>query len=331
VKNKILFRADGNSHIGLGHLYRLYALSEVLGSTYGKIFLSKDTDFTKKNFKGIDEHYPIPSNLAIEDEPDWIGSVFSSTECIIITDGYCFNEEYQKKIKVNKFTLVCVDDLASSYMYADLVINHSISIGENNYSSEPYTRYALGTGYALLRSLFLEAATKSRIIKHVKNVFICFGGADPYDLTLQATKAILKNDYIVKVNVVVGDGYVHRPIHKLKDERLNIHYNLNEVSMLKTMLASDAAIAPASTISYELCSARILLYCGYYTDNQALIYQGMLDKGLIIGCGDFNTFNFDSINLRDGLEMVRGLIDRQELYFDGDTSRRVNSLMLKYA
>ena len=29
IRKKILFRADGNNNIGLGHLYRLFALAEI--------------------------------------------------------------------------------------------------------------------------------------------------------------------------------------------------------------------------------------------------------------------------------------------------------------
>lgn len=40
---KIIFRADGNNRIGLGHLYRIYALIEMYRSKYPCIIVCKNT------------------------------------------------------------------------------------------------------------------------------------------------------------------------------------------------------------------------------------------------------------------------------------------------
>ena len=47
MKKKILFRADGNSEIGLGHLYRLFSLVEMLKDNFKFIFLFVDSLFGK--------------------------------------------------------------------------------------------------------------------------------------------------------------------------------------------------------------------------------------------------------------------------------------------
>ena len=144
MKVKILFRADGNSTTGLGHLYRLFSLVEVVKDTLEFVFLTHATStdlvipdtYTKKI---------IPESINIEDEPEWLTSTFSSKEYIIIADGYQFTSSYQKQIKEKGFKLIYIDDLAKEHMYADVVVNHAPYKVEPHYKKEPYTKVAVGT------------------------------------------------------------------------------------------------------------------------------------------------------------------------------------------
>ncbi|WP_296315266.1 hypothetical protein [Winogradskyella sp. UBA3174] len=141
----ILFRADGNSDIGLGHLYRLFSLVEIIIDSYDFVFLTRETS----------EHSIIPSNyrkvcilkdLEIENEPQWLVNKYSPEEHIIIADGYQFISSYQKLIKGYGFKLIYIDDLAKEYMYADVVINHSAGLEITDYKKK---RYATSIRYSV--------------------------------------------------------------------------------------------------------------------------------------------------------------------------------------
>lgn len=304
---------------------------EMLKDNYHTIFLSRDINFVKKNFTSVKNHAIIPNELSIEDEPEWIADNFSSKDYILITDGYDFRSEYQKTLKESGFTLICIDDLADNHMYADLIINHSPAITIDHYSSENYSEFALGTNYSLLRKSFLDTAKNNRSIQNIDTAFICFGGADPNNLTFKAVSALIDNEAIQKINVVVGNAYQHDNLLNLENKKLQIFKNLNEHDLLNLMLSCNFAIAPSSTISFELCAVRMPILCGYFIDNQELIYKGLMDKNLIIGCGDLNTLDFNNLPIDQLLKKGQETMQQQAIWFDGKVEERFIKIIENYA
>ena len=283
MTKKVLFRADGNSTTGLGHLYRLFSLVEIVKDTLESVFLTHETS-TDSVIPSAYNKKIIPESIKIEDEPEWLTANFSPKEYIIIADGYQFIASYQKQIKQKGYSLIYIDDLAKEHMFADVVVNHSPYILEKHYKKEPYTTLALGTQYALLRPLFLGQAKINRIIKTIDSSFVCFGGADPFNLTLKAVKAILKIPLFTKIHVVLGEAYTHHEIFDLENKysnKITTHRNLSEIELIKVMQKCNFAIAPASTILYELCCIKMPVFSGFYVENQELIYKGFLNSKAI--------------------------------------------------
>lgn len=290
---KILFRADGNSKIGLGHLYRLFSLVEIVKASYNYLFLTQE----ESSFSVIPNSYnkkTIPKLIDIENEPDWLEDNFSAKDHLIIFDGYQFDSSYQRKVKEKGFKSIFIDDLAKEHMFADIVINHSPSLKAKDFRNESYTKLALGTKYALLRPLFLESAKENRVFNRIDTVFVCFGGADPLDLSLLSAKALLRISAIKKINIVLGAAYSFKEIFELESsypDKLKIYRNLSEKKILCVMKKCNFAIAPSSTILYELCCVKMIILSGYYVENQKHIYSGFLKKKLIVGGGDFRKYS----------------------------------------
>ena len=292
MTKKILFRADGSATTGLGHLYRLFSLVDSINDTLDFVFVTHETSTDSvipKNYNKV----IIPKNVKTENEPKWLSSNFSPAEFIIVADGYQFVSSYQRELKIAGFSLVYIDDFAQEHMFADLVINHSPYIQENHFRKEAYTKLALGTKYALVRSLFLKQAKQNRSIKKIDIVFVCFGGSDPFNLSLKTTQALLKIRAVLHINVVLGGAYEHKEIFRLQEENLekiSIHRNLSEVSLIEVMLKCNFAIAPASTILYELSCVKMPILSGYFVDNQELIYRGFSNNNAIYKAGNFRVF-----------------------------------------
>ncbi|TXG37158.1 UDP-2,4-diacetamido-2,4,6-trideoxy-beta-L-altropyranose hydrolase [Seonamhaeicola maritimus] len=289
---KIIFRADGNSKTGLGHLYRLFSLVEIVKGTFDFVFLTHETS-TNSVIPKLYNIVNIPKSISIKEEPEWLATNFLPQAHIIVADGYQFTSSYQKQVKEKGFKLVYIDDLAKEHMYADVLVNHSPYIQKKNYSKEPYTKLALGTRYAMLRPLFLEEAKKVRTISVLDSAFVCFGGADPYNLTLKAVKDLLLIPQFKKIHVVLGGAYRHNEIFDLEEfysDKINTHRNLSEQKMINVMQQCNFAIAPASTILYELSCVKMPILSGYYVDNQELIYNGFLNSKAIYKGGDMQNY-----------------------------------------
>ncbi len=329
----ILFRADGNATAGLGHLYRLFSLVEMVKNHFDVVFLTK----AESTLDVIPKDYmvtTIPTHIGIDKEPKWINEHFSVNSYSLIADGYHFDAPYQKELKKYGFTLMYIDDLASEYMFADLVINHSPYLNESDYKKESYTKLALGTQFALLRPAFLKAAKETRILKEISTAFVCFGGADPFNLSVKAVEGLLVIDAIKHIHVVLGGAYNHLELLELAKKNLNsliIHRNLSETELVSIMQLSQIAIAPASTILYELCCVKMPILSGFYVDNQELIYKGFLDRNAIYGGGnlkDYTALDFtNQIKYFLDQSSHEAVLTSQSMLFDDKITERYIELI----
>jgi len=325
---KIIFRADGNAEIGLGHLYRLFSLVEEIKSNVQFVFLTREDTITSVIPNSYNKQV-ISKTISLQDEPKWLAQNFVPQSHLIIADGYQFNSSYQKKIKQLGYNLIYVDDLAQEFMYADIVINHSPYINVADYKKHDDTYLALGTKYALLRPMFLKAAKVKRKISTINSAFICFGGADPFNLTLKAVEALLLVNSFKTINVVLGGAYKHLQIRDLERKfptKINIFDNLPEKQLLSVMQKSNYAIVPASTILYELCCVKMPILSGFYVDNQELIYKGFLNNKAIFDAGDMHDFKIaDFVTLTNKILTKKHYNDQikaQEILFDENISSR---------
>tara|TARA_B100000767_G_C19771087_1_gene540058 strand:- start:1083 stop:2084 length:1002 start_codon:yes stop_codon:yes gene_type:complete len=329
MKKQILFRADGNSEIGLGHLYRLFSLVEMLKDNFKFIFLTSENsalNIIPKNY----QQKIIPKEITINKEPDWINEEFDINKDILIADGYQFNSSYQKRIKEKGFKLIYIDDLASEHMFADIIINHSPNITLENFSCESNTKFALGTEYALLRPTFLELSKNENTLKKIDTAFVCFGGADPFNLTLKVTKALLSIQQVEKIYVILGGAYMHKEIYNITQKNIKIFQNLSEKKLSKIMIDSSFAIAPASTILYELCCVKMPILSGFFVDNQKGIYHGFADKKAIFEMGNIKDFDVASFEAQLHLFFnsdFQELINSQHKIFDKKIKERYNKLI----
>lgn len=291
---RILFRADGNSEIGLGHLYRIFALVELFRKEY-EVVLVTSAQTTVSAIPADYCYALIPEAVSVAQEPEWLQEHYPAKEYRIVADGYQFDSAWQRSLKERGYHLCYIDDFCKEHMYADVVINHSLAARASDYKTEGYTKLALGTKYAILRPSFLEAAKQARETRSLKTAFVCFGGADPFDLTLKATLALIAFPEIRAIHIVVGAAYAHRDLFDLKvsEKNIHIHQNLSEKELVTLMKACDFAIASSSTILYELCSVKMPVLSGYYVENQKGLYQGALDHQLIVGAGNLEHSSTD--------------------------------------
>ncbi len=325
-KQKVIIRVDGNPNIGLGHIYRGIALAEMLKDEFDVCFITKP-DSTITPITDVDFNYKFLPKIAYLDEPRWLKQNINN-EAIIVCDGYEFKSEYQKQIKQNGFKLVYVDDLVEYHMYADLVINHSPGIKKEDYKAEFYTQFALGLDYAILRPSFLKAAKQKRTITKIDTAFVCFGGADYKDYTLLTTKVLLGIKKIKKINIVLGNNYNHKLIYDIKNKKIKIYKNLQELDLINIMKMSDIAIVPNSTIMLELLALKINIISGYYVENQKIPYDNFIANNIIVGIG-----NFDKLSSKKIENLIPILLKnkKNKTVIDGKTKHRIiiklNSLL----
>ncbi len=297
MMGKLYIRADGSMDIGMGHLIRCIALAQIVSNDFTVHFVCKEIPPQTKAELIANEF-----ELTLIDEEDNFFALLNKKD-IAVLDGYHYDFAYQQKIKATGASVACIDDIHDKPFAADLIINHAPGISENYYVAQPYTKFLLGTEYALLRTSFLNQAKKKMQSFKNESVLICFGGADGKNLTATALEAVLAFDKFKKINVITGPAYhfLESLQHFMQSNRAIVHYHaVSEQQMLELMIASDVVIVPASGILYEaLCTGSIII-SGTYVNNQQFIYKALKKAGAFISAGNFSKEEIiDALNKLD--------------------------------
>ncbi len=315
MKRKVIFRTDFNSEIGLGHVVRCMALASALEEDYAIAFVCRFG--VKTVIDKLKEKYSL--HIIETEEQFW--DLLKGEE-IVVLDGYHFDFEYQENITRKKSVLVCVDDLADRRFCSDVIINHNPGITPGIYSALPFTEYALGLDYAMLRRPFLQAASQPGNLRD-DSILICFGGSDPRNLTAVVIGETLKYSYIKSVNVVVGAGYAHGASlgPYLNDQRVTIYRDISDVEMASLMLTSSVAVVPASGVLLEALACRCHVISGTYVENQTRLYDAFRKVNAFVDAGDFS-----SDKIRTALERITADRTLPDITIDGKSGDRFRKL-----
>ncbi|MBX2841802.1 MAG: UDP-2,4-diacetamido-2,4,6-trideoxy-beta-L-altropyranose hydrolase [Flammeovirgaceae bacterium] len=315
VKAKVEIRADGNAEIGLGHIYRCIALGQMLEEEFDICFWVKnpgDAIIKEIENKGFEIK-------AIESEQAFLEILGRNS--IVVLDGYNFDTSYQKEIKNKGAKLVCIDDIHDKHFVADVIINHAPGVSEKDYSTESYTKFCLGLDYALLRPEFLRQASKDRNIEEVKTGLVCFGGADPKNLTERVVKELVKYEQFNKIVAICGSGYQYiDSLNRLKafNTSLEIKLSLNSGEMLENMLKAELAVVPASGVLYEVLACKNSIVSGYYVENQQKLYEGFKSIQAFT-----DAENFSEISLIKAIKKILLKGNLKSIFIDGNSNKRI--------
>ena len=275
--NKLLFRADGNAQIGMGHVMRCLALAQMLGRSFRFAVVQPAPEVVHL----IEEANGAVVPLATDDAAEFLAVV--SPDDIAVLDGYSFDETCQRAVRERAKALVFIDDLVAGHQVADVVINHAGGITQIDYDAEPDTQFCLGPHYALLRPEFLQPDTNKPPADGM--IFVNMGGADPDNTSLTVLKAIQQVDPALPVDLVLGPFHPDRAaIEAFQDQLpdLTILLNLSAAQMVNKLRQCNLAITACSTIAYEVCAVNRPLIAIVTADNQDRLAQFLSDEKLAL-------------------------------------------------
>jgi len=313
MKTTIIFRADGSFKMGLGHLVRSLALTRMLTKDFDCQFATTKppSNFLPQINEVCNKLIEIPDFENVEKEAKHLASQHLTGNEIVVLDGYHFNTEYQRILKNTGCKIVCIDDIHSFHFIADVIINHAGGIQKTQYSAEMSTRFNLGLDYVLLRPAFSEAAKNRQSLNSSSKAFICLGGADPNNDTINVLEKLEASNRIQSCFVIIGAAYKHRVA--LEEFILNstisvtVLENISAEEMIETMRICPIAITSPSTISIEYLTIGGQLYLHQIADNQTNLRNYLTDTEVAF---DFSEFPIkDTEKIENALAKQRNLID----------------------
>ncbi|MEI6842605.1 MAG: UDP-2,4-diacetamido-2,4,6-trideoxy-beta-L-altropyranose hydrolase, partial [Methanomicrobiales archaeon] len=261
IQKNLIIRADASPKIGTGHVMRCLALAEAWQDTGGEVFFvsacEAPTLEVRLKKEGVQILHISQEAGTLRDADETTRIAYAHGANWIVVDGYHFGGDYQKTIKDAELSLLFIDDYGhADHYYADIVLNQNIYAAMSFYKNyEPYTRYLLGTKYALIRKEFLKWSGWHRDIPEVaRKILVTLGGSDPDNVTLNVIQAMRTVDLVgLEMKVVVGGTNPHFDlINETVKDLSNCILIKNAENMPELMAWADTAISAGGSTCWEL-------------------------------------------------------------------------------
>jgi UDP-2,4-diacetamido-2,4,6-trideoxy-beta-L-altropyranose hydrolase len=304
---KILFRVDSSAKIATGHVMRCLTLAKALKKQDAEIiFICRSLEGNIiDRIKKEDFEVKILSrpNKPIKSEPEnpyleWLEVNLSEdikqtkeviskleTKPTLIIDHYAIDEIWENEIRESVNKIIVIDDLANRKHNCDILIDQNLYHNYQNRYDDLVPKNCqkfLGPEYAILREQFFKIKPRKRA--EVKNILVCFGGIDPDNITLKASKAIIEAQKTLKINfnvIVIGAKNNHQKEAKQICEENKFEYKDYVKNMAEVMHWADLAIGAGGSMSWERCYMHLPAIVISVAENQVKICQTLDDRGVV--------------------------------------------------
>jgi CMP-N-acetylneuraminic acid synthetase/spore coat polysaccharide biosynthesis predicted glycosyltransferase SpsG len=278
TKKRIVFRADGNKIIGMGHIYHCLTLAcNLIG--HDIIFVTRN-DCKEGLIKLHNCNMPI---ITINDDSDFFTFLQKNKYDIVINDCLDTTAEYIKRLKSLVERVICIEDMGKGIKYADIVINalYECKIKQDNLFT--------GENYVCLRDEFMYSTPKP-FQENVGKIIVTFGGTDPLNMT-KIVYNILPNIHKkypkIQFDIVTGIGYDYNKnnIVTIADSNITVFNDCKFISRI--MREADLAISSQGRTMYELASLGIPSILMAQNEREVLHHFGQMKNGFFsLGKGD---------------------------------------------
>jgi UDP-2,4-diacetamido-2,4,6-trideoxy-beta-L-altropyranose hydrolase len=268
----VLFRVDSSFEIGIGHLMRCLVLADQYKED--NVFFATQNLIGNINQKIVDKGYNL---IALTD-----GSVDGLIQRIkdlninmVIFDHYDIDSNFEKEVKIlSGVKILSIDDIYKKH-HCDILLNHNIYAEVSKYKGlvPDFCELRCGKKYPLIRNEFKNVKLKNKsLCKDKKVIFLCLGGTDRNNISLNVLKILANFDDII-LNLATTSS--NKNIKKLLDfskhhKNINICINCN---IAELMSKSDFAIISPSVIVHEVMCMKLPFIAIKTADNQEIMYQ----------------------------------------------------------
>jgi spore coat polysaccharide biosynthesis predicted glycosyltransferase SpsG len=280
LKTKIvLFRVEGNSHIGMGHIFMCISLAELFLDNYGyeSVFLMteysienvcnvlKDKNISCLKISGENkyrEDFNITKGIINKIKPEFI--VFDllmmgrndedlekddKVELLNVRD-------YIDKIKsLGQLTVAVSYELEYSNLKPHILIAPLPFQSEIEYKNDGVVRL-LGLNYFLLGKSFRGCAGKKKPIeKKAVKILFAFGGSDHENIGIFVARS-LKNNNSFEKTAIIGPGVQQALKRKEEFNDFGVEGKISVESLREEFLNADIALTNGGNMLFELIACQ---------------------------------------------------------------------------
>ena len=347
----IIFRADGNREIGLGHVMRCLSIAKEAMKSEEVLFVTAD-----EKAESLIKRSGIRNEILYTDFADMSGEEKALLEIIqhekpsaLFVDSYQVTEPYLLSLLAAcrriSCKLVYLDDMLRFAYPCNILINYNLfgmgkeqeyaRIYENAERSLPML--LLGPMYTPLREEFQDLEER-HVKKKASDILVSTGGADSEHIALKMLDEIIRIKPAFYFHFIIGPmntdkALIERKVNSAHSENIRLHYDVQHMSEL--MRSCDIAIAAAGSTLYELCTTQTPTLTYVLADNQIPGADGFESHGIMKNMGDLRKGSNlirrlieESVLLADDYERRKRIADRMKHFFDGNGCKRILSNLL---
>ena len=341
----ILFRADSNSSVGLGHVMRCLSIADAFKNAGEScLFVTADNGL-QKTIKDRGH-----KNLVLNSQYDhmeaeieqFLEEIEKRDIQIVFVDSYFVTEEYLRTLWhfcARKYiTLVYIDDVLAFPYPCDVLLNYNIYANKEDYrklyAGNTLPELLLNTAYQPLRAEFQNLP--HRVVKPKgKDILISTGGADAERIGMEILKTIIahENWKVYQFHFIVGMMNDDKDeMEKIVGERENIILHKRIRKMSELVQNSDVAISAAGSTLYELCATQTPSLTYVLAENQVPGAAGFERKGVFKNAGDIRALGSgklaekllsDAVALAENYEKRSEMASRMKEVVDGKGAERI--------
>lgn len=301
----IIFRADGNSAVGAGHVMRCLSIADAAKQLGEKcIFITAADDFEAHIASRGHEVHVLGTDYT-DMEAENLSSVLEEYKpSALFVDSYYVTEDYLGNLleycRKNGIKLVYLDDVLAFAYPCDILVNYNIygkkADYERLYEGRRMPQLLLGTAFAPLRAEF-QNRTLRKVKQNADSVLVSTGGADSEHIAVELVKLAAK--YPHTFHFVIGALNTDKEcIRELAEASDNIILHEAVTSMAPLMESCDVAISAAGSTLYELCATQTPTLTYILADNQIPGAEEFSARGVMKNCGDVRDLGTEELARR---------------------------------
>lgn len=310
----IIIHAKGNKQLGIGNLSRSYELFLHLSKEYDVLAIfecSKELykRYTKKN---------IFNSEKLEDSLSIMSKYKNILYVCDLADANKFLNEKLKKIDIKKSFYF--NDLKNGFIPDIFFLTDSFNYPFEQNDFKVYR----GFEYYIIGNQIVKNRKKEfNPKKVVRNILICFGGADPAFFTEYLSKEIKDDRFIY--TVILGPAMNKSRRETIKNiKKNNIKYIENPSNMLELYKSNDLLVTLGGMMTYEaMCLG--LPVCAIRWNYLSYIVKSFGEEKMIIDLGDIEEAyeNLLNINIEDANNIAQNSYKR----IDGSALKNIENIL----
>jgi len=334
----VLFRCDGSSEIGLGHVVRCLALAKALRAHHGchiAFAMQQDTmGFAMVEQQGYPVWGPSKSRETCSYDP-WLIDIVDrvKAEVLVLDVRDYLSRKVIQDFRTQGKLVVTIDDPSDRRLDADLAFYPPVpQVQKMNWVGFTGQVYS-GWEWVIVRDDFLISPPS--MSKRRPVILVTMGGSDPAGMTLKALEALEQLDCDCQVLLILGSACrnISDITNRAKDSSLDIDIRVGVTNMSNLMCQADLALASFGVTAYELTllgipAVYLCLTEDHLESAMALCQEGVATcLGINEGVEIANISNEVKQLLANPSRRER-MTQRAKRLIDGFGARRIANLMI---